>query len=43
MNNKIISMLAKLAIKAAEVAHGSASVCGYHQPKEPKVLKNIKK
>ncbi len=46
MNKIQKSMLFKLASLsrfAALKASGAASCAGYHQPKEPKILQNLKK
>ncbi|MBQ8515096.1 MAG: cyclic lactone autoinducer peptide [Ruminococcus sp.] len=39
----MLDKLAALGQFAAVKAAGSASCAGYHQPKEPKALKNLKK
>lgn len=39
----IARFAAKIGKSAAIKASGSASMYGYHQPKEPKILKDIRK
>lgn len=39
----ILNLLAKASMSSAVKAAGAASSLGYHQPKEPKALKNLKK
>lgn len=39
----IAKIAAKVGKNAAVKAAGSASLYGYHQPKEPKILKDIRK
>ncbi len=39
----ILNVLAKAGMSSAVNAAGSASAYGYHQPKEPKSLQNLKK
>lgn len=43
MKKAILNMLAKAGMTSAVKAAGAASIWGYHQPKEPKALKNLKK
>ncbi len=37
------AVIARIGKNAAERAAGTASQFGFHQPKEPKMVKNIKK
>lgn len=39
----ISEKVAKFIKKAAESASSSVSICGYHQPVEPKIVKKTKK
>ncbi len=39
----VLNLMAKVGMRSAVKAAGSASLFSYHQPKEPKVLKNLKK
>lgn len=39
---KTAKVMAKVSSKSAVSVSSSASLVGYHQPKEPKVLKSIK-
>lgn len=39
----ILKAVAKVGAKSAEIGASSASMLGYHQPKEPKALRNLKK
>lgn len=39
----ILNVLAKVGMSSAVNAAGAASAYGYHQPKEPKALKKMKK
>lgn len=39
----ILKAVAKIGAKSAEIGASSASIWGYHQPKEPKALQNLKK
>lgn len=39
----VLEMVAKVAKKSAVIGANSASVFGFHQPKEPKAVKNLKK
>ena len=36
----VLKLVAAIAKKSAEIGGNSASVMGYHQPKEPAALKN---
>jgi cyclic lactone autoinducer peptide len=39
----ILEVVVKVAKKSALIGADSASVWGFHQPKEPETLKNLKK
>lgn len=39
----VLGVVARAAKKSAVIGANSASIFGYHQPKEPKALKKIKK
>lgn len=39
----ILKTVAKVGAKSAEIGASSASILGFHQPKEPKALQNLKK
>ncbi len=39
----ILNLMAKAGMRSAVKAAGSASLFSYHQPKEPKALKSLKK
>lgn len=39
----ILKAVAKVGAKSAEFGASSASMFGFHQPKEPKALQNLKK
>ncbi len=39
----ILNLVAKTGMSSAVKAAGAASSLGYHQPKEPKTLQNLKK
>lgn len=39
----ILNLVAKAGMSSAVKAAGAASSLGYHQPKEPKALQNLKK
>ena len=39
----ILKAAAKVGAKSAEIGASSASMLGYHQPKEPNALQNLKK
>lgn len=39
----VLGVVARTAKKSAVIGANSASIFGYHQPKEPKALKKIKK
>lgn len=43
MKKAILKATAKAGKAMAVKACGSASFFGYHQPKEPKIVKNLKK
>lgn len=43
MKKAILNLIAKAGMTSAIKAAGAASLYGYHQPKEPKALKNLKK
>lgn len=43
VKKNILNLIAKVGMSSAINAAGSASTFGFHQPKEPKALKNIKK
>lgn len=43
MKKVALNLLAKVSITSAIKAAGAASSLFYHQPKEPKALKNLKK
>lgn len=44
MNKKsILKVIAAIGMKSAKIGCNSASAFGYHQPKEPKTLQNLKK
>ena len=44
MNKKsILKVIAAIGKKSAKIGCNSASAFGYHQPKEPKALQNLKK
>ncbi len=42
MKNVVSKISTKIIKFVAIKASGSASVCGYHQPKEPTILKSMK-
>lgn len=39
----ILKTVAKVGAKSAEIGASSASILGFHQPKEPKALQNLEK
>lgn len=39
VKTNVLGMVAKIAKKSAVIGANSASILGYHQPKEPKSLK----
>lgn len=39
----VLDVVAKIAKRSAVIGANSASIWGFHQPKEPKSLKNLKK
>ena len=39
----ILKAVAKVGAKSAEFGASSASMFGFHQPKEPKAMQNLKK
>ena len=43
VKKSILNLLAKAGLESALKAAGAASFFGYHQPKEPIILKSIKK
>ena len=43
LKKNILSVIAKVGEKGAAVGASSASILGFHQPKEPKALQNLKK
>ncbi len=43
LKKNVLSAIAKVGEKSAVVGASSASILGFHQPKEPKALKNLKK
>lgn len=43
MMKKVAKVMSKASLKVAESTSASASLFGYHQPKEPKALKKLAK
>ncbi|MDR2572329.1 MAG: cyclic lactone autoinducer peptide [Oscillospiraceae bacterium] len=43
LQKNILTVVAKIGLKTAEKACGTASFFGTHQPKEPEALKQLKK
>lgn len=43
LQKKVLNAVAKIGLKTAEKACGTASFFGVYQPKEPKMLKQTKK
>ena len=43
LKKNVLTAIAKVGEKSAVIGASSASILGFHQPKEPKILKDLKK
>ncbi len=43
ITNSILKAVAEVGFKCAKLGANSASMLGYHQPKEPEALKELKR